>query len=294
MMPPLFLTGNQHLQTPMISKIHALFFSPTLTTRRVVEAIANGVAQELGTKPCPIDITTPADRMENISFNSNDLVIFGVPVYIGRVPNLLKEYFTTIKGNGAIGVPVVVYGNRAYDDALLELKDIMESNSFRCIAGAAFIGEHSFSTTLGGGRPNAKDLDIANSFGKEIALKLSEYNGKELSGYSSKKLEVPGNYPYKFFDARNSRNKGIDIRKVQPLTDPEKCNKCGLCATLCPMGSINPQDMSEIIGKCIKCCACVKRCPSGAKYFTDPTYLEHKEILEKNFTLPEKSPEIFW
>lgn len=269
-----------------ITKIHALFFSPTLTTRKVVEAIAYGAAEQLGTQVNTIDITTPADRTHQISFTSDDLVIFGVPVYIGRVPNLLKEHFTTIKGNGAVGVPVVVYGNRAYDDALLELKDIMETNSFNCIAGAAFIGEHSFSTTLGGGRPNENDIDIAKKFGRQIAGNLADYNGK--------KLWVPGNRPYKFFDARNSQNKGIDIRKVQPQTDASKCSKCGLCATLCPMGSISSENPAETTGKCIKCCACIKRCPTGAKYFTDPTYLEHKEILEKNFTLPEKEPEIFW
>ena len=285
----------------MISKIYTLFFSPTLTTRKIVEGIANGVAEAINTarnssiKVEPIDITTPALRNEAVfGFDSSSLVVFGVPVYIGRVPNLLKEFFTTIKGNGAIGVPVVVYGNRAYDDALLELKDIMEGNDFKCIAGAAFIGEHSFSTTLGGGRPNENDLVIANTFGQKIALKLPDYEKDNLSGYNKEKLQVPGNYPYKFFDARNSQNKGIDIRKVQPLTDLEKCNKCGLCATLCPMGSINPQDCSEVTGKCIKCCACIKRCPSGAKYFTDPTYLEHKEILEKNFTNPAKAPELFW
>ena len=163
----------------MISKIHALFFSPTLTTRKVVESIAEGAAETLNTAKGtsiivePIDVTTPELRKHPIEFDSNSIVIFGVPVYIGRVPNLLKEYFTTIKGNGAIGVPVVVYGNRAYDDALLELKDIMEGNDFKCIAGAAFIGEHSFSTTLGGGRPNENDLEIAEDFGKKIVEKLS-------------------------------------------------------------------------------------------------------------------------
>jgi NAD-dependent dihydropyrimidine dehydrogenase PreA subunit len=277
----------------MITRVHALFFSPTLTTRKVTEAIAKGVADTLNAvhnsniQFVPTDVTTPALRSEAaFGFDNTTLVVFGVPVYIGRVPNLVKDYLSTIKGNGAIGVPVVVYGNRAYDDALLELKDMMEGNEFKCIAGAAFIGEHSFSTTLGGGRPNDNDLEIAEAFGKEIAEKLSGYNGK--------KLEVPGNYPYKFFDARNTQNKGIDIRKVQPLTNPDKCNNCGLCATLCPMGSINPHDCSEVTGKCIKCCACIKRCPSGAKYFTDPTYLEHKEILEKNFTHPAKTPELFW
>lgn len=280
----------------MVSKIYSLFFSPTLTTKKVTESIAEGAASAMNSLNSsnisdigvvPVDITTPALREQAaIEFNSNSLVIFGLPVYIGRVPNLLKEYFKTIKGNGAIGVPVVVYGNRAYDDALLELKDIMEGNGFKCIAGAAFVGEHSFSTTLGGGRPNAEDLDMARSFGEEIAAKLPDYKGE--------KLLVPGNYPYKFFDARDNRNNGIDIRKVHPLTDSGKCNSCGLCAALCPMGSINPKEPLEVIGKCIKCCACIKRCPNGAKYFTDPTYLEHKEILEKNFTLPQKMPEIFW
>ena len=285
----------------MISKIYTLFFSPTLTTKKVVESIAKGVAETLNTsrnssvKVEPIDITTPALRNKAaFGFDSSSLVVFGVPVYIGRVPNLLKDFFITIKGNGAIGVPVVVYGNRAYDDALLELKDIMEGNDFRCIAGAAFIGEHSFSTTLGGGRPNENDLEIARKFGSDIASKLAKMDHTSQVDLKEEKLSVPGNYPYKFFDARNSQNKGIDIRKVQPLTHSEKCNNCGLCATLCPMGSINPQNCSEVIGKCIKCCACIKRCPSGAKYFTDPTYLEHKEILEKNFTYPAKAPELFW
>ena len=270
----------------MISKVHALFFSPTLTSKKVVEAIAKGIAENLNIPFSSTDITTPADRINELAFAPDDLVVFGVPVYIGRVPNLLKGYFATIKGYGATGVPVVVYGNRAYDDALLELKDMMEENGFKCIAGAAFIGEHSFSTTLGGGRPNGADLEIARGFGKEIADRLPGYDGKKLS--------VPGNYPYKFFDARDNKNKGIDIRKVQPLTAMDKCTHCGWCATLCPLGSINPLEPSEVPGKCIKCCACVKRCPAGAKYFTDPTYLEHKEILEKNFTTPKRQPEIFW
>lgn len=108
------------------------------------------------------------------------------------------------------------------------------------------------------------------------------------------KVEVPGNYPYKFFNAQSSNNKSIDIRKVKPQTDPQKCNGCGICATLCPMGSISPDDFSDVTGICIKCGACIKLCPNGAKFITDPTYLEHKEILERNFTNPRKEPELFW
>ena len=273
-----------------INKVAALFFSPTYTTRKVVTAIAEGIATRMQTgKPTSINVTTPVQRRETPVFGEGDIVVFGVPVYIGRVPNLIRDFFASIKGNGAIGVPVVVYGNRAYDDALIELKDIMEGNGFKCIAAGAFIGEHSFSYTLGGGRPNEDDLQIAASFGQDIATRLAQ-------GWDSNcKLEVPGNpYPYKFYNAKSSTNNSIDIRKVKPETLPHKCNNCGLCAMLCPMGAIDPTNCTMVPGICIKCCACVKMCRPKAKYFSDATYLEHKEILEKNFTNPPKQPELFW
>ena len=277
---------EQHKTT----KVAALYFSPTYTTRKTVTAIAEGTAELLGTgKPVQINITTPMQRKEIPSFREGDLVIFGVPVYIGRVPNLIRDFFASIKGNGAIGIPVVVYGNRAFDDALIELKDIMQGNGFRCLAAGAFIGEHSFSYTLGGGRPNENDLQIACNFGREIAEKL--LNGTPVP----ENLAVPGNpYPYKFYNAKSKKDNSIDIRKVKPETDPDKCTNCGLCAMLCPMGAIDPSNCALVPGICIKCGACIKLCRPKAKFFSDPTYLEHKEILEKNFTNPPKEPEIFW
>lgn len=277
----------EHLKT---NKVVALYFSPTHTTRKVVEAIAEGAAEKMGTGIySKVNITTPLQRRETPVFGKGDLVIFGVPVYIGRVPNLMRDFIASIKGNGAIGVPVAVYGNRAYDDALIELRDIMQGNGFRCIAAGAFIGEHSFSYTLGGGRPDAADLQTAKDFGGEIASKMLA--GEELAH----EVKVPGNpYPYKFYNAKSSNNSSIDIRKVKPETDPEKCTSCGLCAMLCPMGAIDPTNCALVPGICIKCGACIKMCRPKAKYFSDPTYLEHKEILEKNFTEPRKDPEIFW
>lgn len=280
-----------------VSNITALYFSPTYTTRKVVCAIANAIAGNLnpatsgtnGTVSGEMNVTTPLKRKQVPSFSHKDIVVFGVPVYIGRVPILIRDFFASIKGNGAIGIPVVVYGNRAFDDALIELRDIMHGNGFRCIAAGAFIGEHSFSYTLGGGRPDAADLSIAESFGKDIAAKIA-------SGQIPEHLiEVPGNpYPYQFYNAKSKKNSSIDIRKVKPETDPQRCNNCGICAMLCPMGAINPANCAEVPGICIKCGACVKKCKTKAKFFSDPTYLEHKEILEKNFTEPRKEPEIFW
>ena len=272
-----------------IKTVTALFFSPTYTTKKCVVAIAKGVAEGLAAEYRECNITTPLMRRQTPEYGPGDLVVFGVPVYIGRVPNLFRDYFASIKGDGAIGVPVVVYGNRAYDDVLIELRDIMQGNGFQCMAAGAFIGEHSFSSTLGGGRPDAADLQKATAFGEEIARRL-------LAGAEPpRQLQVPGNpYPYTFFDARSGKGKSIDLRKVKPETDPEKCTNCGYCAMLCPMGAIDPDNCSEIPGKCIRCCACVKLCRPKAKYFADETYLEHKAILEEKFTEPRREPEIFW
>ena len=99
----------EHLKT---NKVVALYFSPTHTTRKVVEAIAEGAAEKMGTGIySKVNITTPLQRRETPVFGKGDLVIFGVPVYIGRVPNLMRDFIASIKGNGAIGVPVAVYGS---------------------------------------------------------------------------------------------------------------------------------------------------------------------------------------
>lgn len=276
----------------MINNIIALYFSPTRTTKRVVCAIAAETARVLGVTYSEIDITTPAQREKAISFTENDLVIFGAPVYIGRMPNLISPFFKTINGNGALGIPVAVYGNRAYDDGLIELRDIMAEDRFRLIAAAAFVGEHTFSYILGGGRPDTKDLEIAKKFAAKITEKVRSIdNSTEEPGT----IEVPGTpFPYSgFYKATDTDKKSVDIRKVLPKTDVTKCTQCGECAMICSMGAISTSDCQEITGKCIKCGACIKRCPQGAKYFDDPQYLSHLKLLEDKFSGKRCEPELF-
>src|SRR5665648_299598 len=133
----------------MIKTINAMYFSATDTTKKVVSGLAREISENMdrGTTLNTIDFTLPEVRINAVSFSAEDLVIVGVPVYAGRFPNVLLKYLNTITGNGALAIPVVVYGNRNYDDALIELKDILELNDFKVIAGGAFIGEHSFSIT---------------------------------------------------------------------------------------------------------------------------------------------------
>ena len=82
----------------------------------------------------------------------------------------LKE---KIKGGGALAVPIVLFGNRNFDDALAELRDILAGDGFYPLAAGAFVGEHSFSRVLGAGRPDAADFAKADELAALIAERIA-------------------------------------------------------------------------------------------------------------------------
>lgn len=259
-----------------ITKVRAAYFTGTGNTKKAVLAAAQAAAQALD---CPweeFDFSLPAARQEVFSLAPDELCVIGTPVYAGRVPNVLLPYLTKcIAGNGAAAVCLVTFGNRNFDDGLIELRELMTAAGLRVIAGGAFAGEHSFSTVLGAGRPDGGDLALAQRLGRAAAEKLSR-NGADSP------VAVEGQLPLRpYYTPRDRNGTPINILKVKPKTDPDKCVKCGLCARICTMGSVDPADPSLIPGICIKCCACVKRCPNGAKYFDDAGYLYHQHELEE-------------
>lgn len=263
-----------------IRKVWAVFFSATGTTRNVVTKIADEIAEKLGAEYEAYDFTLPKARTETLKFNADDLVIFGTPVYAGRVPNVLLKYLATIEGNDAVAVPVVLYGNRNYDDGLVELRDILEKNTFHTVAAAAYIGEHSFSYTLAKGRPDELDMQLIHKFALEVAEKVKIISGTD----TMKPIYVEGYpNPYRgYYQPRDRKGNPVDIRKVKPLTTSD-CNNCKICADVCPMGAISYENVKEFTGICIKCGACIKKCPKNAKYYEDEGFLYHKHELEEEF-----------
>ncbi len=107
-----------------MKKVWAVYFSGTGTTKKTVNFIADKLAEKFKTKKEIFDFTLPEARKIVKEFDKNDIVIFGTPVIAGRVPNVLLKYLDTLKGNGALAVPVVLFGNRDFNDALMELSDI--------------------------------------------------------------------------------------------------------------------------------------------------------------------------
>ncbi len=267
-----------------IGRIYAAFFSPTGGTQGIVETLTEAIRRQLDVEVIYLNLTPPAARSQIYSFQEEDLLILGVPVYAGRVPNkILPDLEKCIEGSGRTPViPVTVYGNRDHGEALRELCLLAEAKGCLSVGAAALVARHAFSQILAQGRPDAADLARIEEFGETMAITLAK--AKEPMRIPLDRENPIGPYytPLKM-DGSPAR-----FLKAKPLTREEVCNQCGLCADACPMGSISREDCKEVPGVCIKCQACVRKCPTQAKYFADPDFLSHVAMLESNYGKPRE------
>lgn len=256
--------------------VHLIYFSPTHTSAKIAYAIAEGMATVMMSES-NVTFDAPAAE-EDID---DELTIVAAPVYGGRVAETAVERFRMFRSmHHAPVVPVVLYGNRDYEDALRELCDLMTEQGFLPVAAGAFVGEHSFSRKdmpVAEGRPDERDIAVAVDFGRRIIDKLEQASCIECLPA----LHVKGNYPYRVKSPSTP---------MAPVTDSALCTRCGYCVDVCPTRAITPTDegMYSDPALCIKCCACVKECPEGARTFDTP----FTAMLHKNFSA-RREPECF-
>lgn len=265
----------------MIPKsVQLVCFSPTGTTKTVVEGIARGL---LASCVEIIDITLPEARKKHQETREDDLLILGVPVYMGRVPALIVDWLRAMKVRKTPTVCVVVYGNRVYEDALLELTDIAKACGGIPVAGGAFIGEHSFScdeTPTAAGRPDNEDILLAEEFGRKIRDLLARVPSAD----QLPEVQVPGMNPYRGDPA---------LWTVDFIAVNDRCSHCGTCARVCPVGAVDPDNCAVINQeKCITCCACIRRCPGHARTMK-PGPVKDASIRLCTLYSEHKEPETF-
>lgn len=271
-----------------IQSVKAVCFSPTGTTKAVVGAIARGVNS--GTVEI-IDITRPDARNRRVQTSEHDVLIAGVPVYLGRIPALAGEWLSTFEAHDTPAVCVVMYGNRAYEDALLELKDLLAARGCRPVAGAACIGQHSFSTPgaiTAEGRPDARDLERAETFGRRVREKLRAV----VSFGRIPEVTFPGSRPYRQGTCHPYR-RGTPFWNVDFIAVSDACTQCGTCAESCPVGAIDPENSRAIdTERCITCCACIRYCPAHARTIK-PGLVRDASVRVYTLNKDRKEPEWF-
>lgn len=263
-----------------IKQVKLIYFSPTGTTRKVLESIAEGIA---AADVEQINLTLPQGVQKTVPPFSDELVIIGAPVYGGRLPADAIKRFKQLKAGKTLAILIVVYGNREFEDALLELKDLAIELGFNPVAGAAFIGEHSFATKdvpIANGRPDSLDVQKAMAFGTKIKDKIKVLQSPD----ALMDLQIPGRFPYEG---------GVRSLAVAPVTKEDTCTVCGTCADVCPTAAISMNgSVATQVELCIRCCACIKNCPTGARVMEDSKWKNIANWLNENCST-RKEPQIF-
>lgn len=220
-----------------------IVFSPTGGTQRAAELLSAPFQPIAET----IDLCAMHTDFSKVALTADNLCIVAVPAFAGRVPATAVERLHQMQGNDAKAVLVAVYGNRAFEDTLAELEDILTAQGFHCIAGVAALAEHCIARQFGAGRPDTQDAAILAEFGKKIADKLANRDDSAPI--------FPGNRPYRPYTPS----------PMHPQGDPQVCTKCGVCAAACPVGAIVRDRPYETQENCISCMRCVQICPQHTR-----------------------------
>ena len=233
---------------------HLITFSPTGGTKRTADILASAIADQWN----HIDLLRPISK---ISLTADDICLIAVPSFGGRIPTTTAERLANIHANGARAILVCVYGNRAYEDTLSELQDVLTDCGFECVAAVAAIAEHSIIREFGAGRPDADDCAELTAFAEKIKERL-EYP-------TDKPLIVPGEHgTYKPFK---------NTPFVPAKTDD--CVNCGTCAEACPTQAIGDTPDKIDPERCIKCMRCVAVCSTGARKLDEKIFAALRERL---------------
>ncbi len=215
-----------------------IIFSPTGGTEKVAHIISRRWSDHTET----IDLSDPKTDFAKCEIQKEDMVLIAMPSFGGRAPAVAIERLKQITGNGANCTLVCVYGNRAYEDTLVEMEDAAKGCGFRVIAAIAAVAEHSIISEYAANRPDASDEAQLT----ELAGRILQKDGEATS--------IPGNRPYK-----KAGGGGLVPKAAKD------CVKCGLCAEKCPVQAIDPKILAADSKKCISCMRCVKQCPHDAR-----------------------------
>lgn len=239
-----------------MKKVTRIFFSPSGTTKKVVDKISANFKYEK-------EICDLLHFNASKEFSKDDIVIVGMPVFAGRIPKTARNRLLKITGDNTKAIAVVNYGNAHVTDALLELVDVLKENNFDVIAAASTVSHHSIFDGVAVGRPDNEDIEKINEFAQKCIEKIE--SGEPLQS------EIPGNRPY------------VEYKQLPFVVscDQSKCVFCYDCVTVCPEKAIPDDDPADVdLDICTRCTACIHICQEDARSFTGEAFETKKPAFE--------------
>ena len=233
-----------------MGKVVKIVFSPTGASQKAAGLLADAFAGEQTT----IDLCQPSALHDGAAAGlqaagpaAGDVCIIAMPCYGGRLPQIAAQRLSALRGNGCPAVICVTFGNRAFEDSLLELADLAAAAGFEASAACALACEHNIVNEFGRGRPDSFDIGQIREFAAAAADKVA-------SGRRGLPV-LPGRRPYKEWKSGQT-----------PITvDEQKCTACGTCLRGCPACAISASGRKTDASACIGCMRCIKLCPQGSR-----------------------------
>lgn len=257
-----------------INNVTYAHFSPKGTTRITALTIAQACASTL----TEVNLLDQKQANTKRQFEKNELLIVAMPVYSGRIPSICTAVLENLKGSGTPAIAVVTYGNREYDDALLELVNILEAQDFFVVGAAAFIAEHSVFPTVATNRPDAKDKAVMKEFAQKALACVNR-----ISDVPFNRIKVNGNNNYR----------ATSPIPLKPVTK-KGCSNCKACSIICPTNAIPIANVKETNhSSCISCGACIKVCHTKARKYSGLVYNMARVQFKKRYDA-RKEPQMFY
>lgn len=250
--------------------VYSLYFSPTGGVKKVLDILSESISIDF-----PIDLSEINADYSIYNLKNEDICFIALPVFGGRIPPVAIERLRQVKAGGALAFVVAVYGNRAYEDALLEMKNEAEACGFVVGAAIAANAEHSIIRKFGTGRPDVQDTADLRKYAATLTQIIAQRDGVG-------EISVPGNMPYK-------ESAGVPM---YPKAD-KSCVKCGICAKKCPVGAI-PRESPNLLDKdkCISCMRCISVCPQNSRKLNKALLFVAAQSMKKAFST-RKSNELY-
>ncbi len=251
-----------------MSNVTKIYFSPSGTTKQVVDQIGSNFTSENET----YDLLNFTSSKE---FANDEVVIVGMPVFAGRIPKSGRERLEKLKGDNTKAIAIVNYGNAQVGDSLLELVDVLKENGFDVVAAASTVSHHSIFSGVAQGRPDESDIEKINEFSQKCIEKIESDESLE--------SEIPGNKPY------------TDYKQL-PFAiscDETICAFCYDCVSICPEKAIPDDDPIDTdLDLCSRCTACIHICPEDARMFSGDAFEATKPAFEQANS-ERKEPEFY-